>query len=136
MKCSWCKQDLNDEESQSPRSNKFNEPLCDTCYMDEYMISCDWCEEYYDKSERGAIGSLLVAFDGCGVEPGVYEVTEHPYWYSNYFDTWLEKDAIKKLSAELPFDNCDYLIGHLCPDCCRKWREQDANNWQELPKWT
>lgn len=125
-RCANCESKLNDEEVRSPRLDGDGDPICDECYMVEYQTSCEFCEEYYDLSGRGAVGSLLVVLDARSASvdcQGVYQIKEHPYWTSNYFDGWLDKTAVELVSESVPDVCSDYAVAHFCPECERKWRE-------------
>lgn len=123
IKCTWCDQELSDDELEAPYSTEDNEILCDECYYEEYEFTCCWCEEHgLQKNQH----KILVIFDEneADMPVGVYEITHFPYYTDDMLSMWLTKWALKKLT-DLPegLEQGYYPCGHLCKSCQGKIKQ-------------
>jgi hypothetical protein len=130
IKCTWCGDDLEEEQAKDPRLDIAGDPICDGCYESEYMFTCCKCEEYEEKEYQGSIGSLLVVTeeidgDRKRVKPGVYEIVKHPFYVDYMVGGHLIEDSLKHLCA-VPegVDNGGYPSGFLCCECAEKLKEE------------
>ncbi len=121
--CDWCGNELDEEEREAPRLTAEKKPICDDCHHKEYEFTCCWCEEYGDNEVQHKILVVFVptsASYGDKVQPGVYEITGGPYWTSDYFSSWLDKNNLKRMCSlpeDLQEDDPYYPVGHLCEGC-------------------
>lgn len=125
-KCFWCDRELDDEEYESPQVCD-GEVTCDECYRRKYCFDCCRCQEYEDNEVRDKPGRLLVVFDadeaGLPVS-GLYEIVEWPYYTSDMFSMWFNREAIRYVGY-IHFSNYDiYPCGHLCERCAQKARDE------------
>lgn len=79
MKCTWCGEILNEEETEAPRLDSMDDVICDSCYDDEYMSECPSCCDFYETEEEESEIFLLFE-DGFGVPPGIYRPTYRPFY--------------------------------------------------------
>lgn len=132
MKCSWCDVDLNEEEEKSPYLDG-DDPMCDECYHNNFEFTCCKCENYDHEDYQGGIGCLFVIIDDSvsdengPLTPGIYEVTEHPYYITGMIGGgWLWSYAIKKVSDSTHGINSNhaYSMDHLCRECSEQIRKE------------
>ncbi len=136
-KCAWCGYDLDDEERECPRLDSQDEPICDNCYHESYEFTCCNCENYDDQDIQHEMLVVLVptsASYGDKVQPGVYRITDGPYWSTDYFSSCLHAYQLAWLCSlpdSLQDDDSYYPVGHLCRDCQKKMQVRGV---QELTK--
>jgi hypothetical protein len=135
--CTWCGNDLEPDEIESPRRDDDGDPMCDACYHDEYMFSCCKCENYAPLSERDNVGDIFVIVDEDEAELpiGIYEILSLPYWSSDMLSSDFIKYAIKKVSDYtfgMSIENINYAAGHFCQDCQNKIRETIQNDFEKV----
>jgi hypothetical protein len=135
--CSFCDNDLTDEEMESPRHDPDDgKPVCDECYTDHFEFNCCACEEYGDVEDQH---KYIVVFETVDdVEPGFYRVKSTPYYTSGLIgSSWLHPWALvlvkplpvrwlayvsitgKEIYQELKADDLPdgFPCGHLCANC-------------------
>ena len=111
--------------------------LCDDCHTEQNYWYCSCCENSVP-NEYGAtpnvdyylhIGTDLAEEEG--IKPGIYLVTEFPYFWSNYFDASLIPNTTKlikhtnlnKVLAKIHGKHSGNVGqgDHICPDCALKY---------------
>ncbi len=142
IKCECCGNTLEECEIEYLRSE--DETICGECYHERYEFTCHWCEEYGEKSEECAIGSLFVLFESVRSRPpclqkqpdwydsteremraGVYRITKWPMYWDAMLDSGLYAESFEwvlPLPEELARNGgyAGYPCGPLCPECQRK----------------
>src|SRR5580692_5060122 len=95
LECSHCGCEMDEEQSADPRRDDCEDPICDSCWSDEYEFTCCWCGEYEHIDEQH---KMLVIFEECGgLTEGVYSIDSGPYWTSNYLNMWFNPEALTYL---------------------------------------
>jgi hypothetical protein len=96
--------------------NKEDLPLCENCF-DAYP-TCPICDAnpVWDEGEVG--GVVLVFDDNTGVPAGCYQVTEHPFYWSDMISSsGLYPEALSRI-GELPSEvQNSYPVHGICDDC-------------------
>jgi hypothetical protein len=117
MDCSWCGAQLGGDEIESPYRDTDGDLLCDECYHDNFEFTCCLCENYEHTDHQH---DYLVIFEKCGgLARGVYRIKSFPYYTSNYFSMWWNRESLAKVHG-LPwkFSSDDgYPSGHICWGC-------------------
>ena len=128
MTCTICEDELNSEETESPRTDKDGRIICDHCFEEKYSHLCPLCEEIFDEDFSESISPkyLLIteyASKELGFDPGLYEILSYPFFADGIVEIHLFGSSIKKI-AGLPSDfNEDNLysdICYVCEDCVKK----------------
>ena len=152
--CTWCGEELDDEEAESPRLDDADKVICDDCYRDEYEYTCHWCEESEDMEHHCEVGSLFVLYESVDAQPphsrkpwysqkrykmrpGIYRITRWPMYYDGIIEGGLYAWAFEWFGPlpEKWEDRSDgyYPCGPLCRSCQRKikhakWRPGGIKN--------
>lgn len=130
--CSWCEELLKGEELEN-LSIRDGEMLCDNCdeeWRADNMFRCVQCDCLESVEYRGIPGTLFVAFnDEADVDPGVYEVTDNPYYTSDMLSMWLNKEAVRRI-GDIPEGLVQdwFPIEHFCRDCSEKLKDSLMSN--------
>ena len=135
--CSYCSDQLDEDEIENPYVDDCDEIMCDDCYKEHYMETCPICEEWYEKPTNPEETFFVVskeASEECEVEAGFYQVTDFPYWLgaTGFGFEMLFKNAIKLIRAcdinsmlqklhrgseKIGADEC-------CSECVKKYTEK------------
>ena len=84
--CTYCGNDLDNEELESPRKDDDGDIICDNCYSDNYMNYCPLCEEEYEKPTKPEELFFCISNEVCEyvamnpIKPGIYQTTSWPYF--------------------------------------------------------
>ena len=82
MGCTYCGEELDDEEAANPEKDADGDVMCDQCYDEKYRDHCDRCGEKVEKTELGSEpGRLIAVWDETSgnledLQPGYYRVKE------------------------------------------------------------
>ena len=117
VECEVCGEKL---DIQSEGIDIDEEFVCEEC-RGEYTYICSCCEEHELESRKGNIGSVLIVNDDeCGLQPGIYEIIEHPYYGGSIIGPGeIFQGAVHRL-GDLPTEELDtfgYPCGHVCRYC-------------------
>lgn len=133
--CSYCGNDLDEEEVENPRRDESEDIMCDQCYEDNYQNYCSLCEETYDKPTKPEETFFVVAkevSEECEVEPGFYKVLDWPYWLgaTGFGFEMLFKNSIELVKAADINSMLKKFYGkyaeefgadEICPECFKKY---------------
>ena len=118
--CLRCGNELDDEELDYPRKDEDGDAICDECFHEHYEFTCCWCCEYGDVKDQH---NLLVVFEEVSdVKPGIYKITERPYYICAMIgSSWLIPGSLVRIAELNPdMDGNNYPCGHLCLECQKK----------------
>lgn len=131
MKCTECKEELDEEEAESPQRDKDNNILCDRCYEEQYSHTCPICEESFDEDFSKEISPeyLLITEDASEdlyLAPGIYEITSYPFFRDGMIQTSLITSAIRKIldPPKVVYEND---ICYVCENCVEKIKNESGN---------
>ncbi len=90
--------------------------LCEGCYQSKHGFACCACENHDCHTAPGRLA--VVAQEVQGLLPGLYQITEWPFWADGMISGYLYEDTFKHV-GEVPekADTGDYAIGFLCVEC-------------------
>ncbi len=128
IKCAWCEECLDAEQSANPERSDDGEIICDECYREEYRDDCNRCMDIVDKTELEARPGEMIAVlrEAPGLsgdmEPGYYRVKEWPFFadgiIEGYFhDSNLERVADLDQPALDAAQDSTYAAISLCSGC-------------------
>lgn len=129
--CTYCFDPLTDEESESPRTDPYEDVMCDECYQIEYQDECGLCENYFNdpqiaKHHKFVVGRELAK--ETGLKMGVYSVLEYPFHYGSivtgfdgFFDHAIklerEMDVREYKRIDCSFRDVRPVGGTICLEC-------------------
>jgi hypothetical protein len=122
LKCSYCQDELDDEEIKNPPKGEDGNILCDDCYNEEYCFECCLCGDYGDIKDQH---KMVVVFREAMVKPGLYKVLDESYWAASLLDDDTNDivfpHAVQRIGDIPEGAHSDgYLLGHLCAECQEK----------------
>ena len=127
--CSWCGDDLPDDEVANPEKSEDGEVICSRCWLDHYYDDCPRCKESVEKSELASHSGDLIALweecSGCTVDlaPGYYRVLSRPFMTQGligggWFHHWALRFVCELDERGLEVaEDADYPSGPLCREC-------------------
>jgi hypothetical protein len=122
-KCSECDNKLTSEEIEYPYLGYDDKPICSECECREYHFTCAICQDCDDIKFQHTV--LLVFDDDAGVAPGVYRITDRPYFGGSMFSSSIYGSSVSRI-GDLPEGlECNYPCGHACRGCI------EENSWAE-----
>jgi len=126
--CTYCGEELSEEERDNPRKDYADDLMCSHCYEEHFQFECCICGELEDNENRH---NMVIVFeeDGVGVKPGVYRVKESSYFtVSIVGDGWIHEWAVERI-GDVPesADGFGYPCSHACLEC-QKRLEEGANS--------
>lgn len=130
-KCSSCGEKLVEEEVESPGMDKDGAILCDKCFENKYTHRCPICEEFFDEEiETKITPKYLMVLPGVGeyigLDCGIYEILNYPFFADGIIETHIFKDAVKRIcDAPSNIEHCNTLC-YICNDCAKKL-EHESN---------
>lgn len=128
MECTYCGEELDDEETANPEKDADGDVMCDQCYDEKCRDYCDRCGEKVENSELSAEAGHLIAVwietDASpeDLQPGYYRVKEWPiyadgmiegYMISSNLERVADLDERGKKAAPEAYTNC----APLCSTC-------------------
>jgi hypothetical protein len=119
--CEYCCQVLSDEEAASPHQDDAGDVMCDECYSEHYEYLCPLCQDLVetDSNQEHIVVTPALA-EQQEMEPGIYRVTELPWFSSDYFSMTVHQHALTRV-ADLPAALSDMVCGdYVCEHCVRK----------------
>lgn len=128
MKCTLCEEELDEEETESPRVGKDGDVICDRCFDERYSYTCPVCEEEFreDFSVKISPKYLLIteyASEDIGIDSGIYEILSYPFYTDGVIEIHIFKSAMKRISGlpnDLDEDDLWSDIYYVCDDCIKK----------------
>lgn len=80
--CTWCGNDLPEEQRESPYLDESGDEICDRCHTQHFEGCCDRCSEVVEKKELAMRPGELLAFweEVDGLKPGYYRVLRWPIY--------------------------------------------------------
>jgi hypothetical protein len=126
--CSYCGNNLSEDELENPLTDKDGDLMCDECYNDHYEFTCCLCQEHGDVAEQH---KMVVVFDEeeAGVPTGVYRVIDPDYYLADLLGSgWLHDWALERIGdVSDKADGNGYACGHLCQNCQDKLNTEAKN---------
>lgn len=152
IECSYCGNDLREDEIENPREDESGDVMCDQCYEDEFLEHCSLCENYYDKPTKPEETFFVVAKEvsgQVGVDPGFYKVLNWPYMLcATGFGFEMLYEGSIKLEKSADINSMlrklhgvyreKFSANEICPDCFEKYsnpkyhRINYCNPWMKL----
>jgi len=119
VECSICHEPFDIEYEGVDIDDKY---CCEDCRW-EYTWPCQLCGNSELEDKKGDIGTMLIVNEAIeGASPGIYEITEHPYYCQGLCSGgWIFRSAIKWVgpvpTGENKIETYDYPCGHVCRWC-------------------
>jgi len=151
--CSYCGNDLSEEELEYPREDESGDIMCDNCYYDNYEEICPICENSYIKQNTPEETYFIVSKDtekDAGIKAGVYQVLKYPvfcaatgglgttYMYPENYKLLRECDIDSMLNKLYGKGNYGHSINtnFCCPNCAERFSKtstfnQIRTNWSD-----
>lgn len=130
--CSYCGDELDGEELESPYKDESGDIICDDCYHDHYEGTCDLCQNIVQNTELEskpgelfAVWSEASAIGAKDLKPGYYRVKEWPMYVSDMLSASFFSESIEKImdldeegqrAAQDAWTPC----GKLCAECRKR----------------
>lgn len=120
--CEWCKEALDEEEARHPNKSDNGDILCDSCYHEEYYITCVDCEEPFPKGDADYfVITNSDDPDNDDFQTGLYRIISTPFYLSNITGgDMIDEKSVKRL--------CNHAkdieqSGLVCKECAIKMIE-------------
>ena len=104
MGCTYCGEELDDEEAANPEKDADGDVMCDQCYDEKCRDHCDRCGEKVEKTELGSEPGRLIAVwvDAPGnpedLQPGYYRVKEWPFYADGMIEGYLISHNLERVA--------------------------------------
>ena len=136
--CTYCGDELDLEEIESPYTDDDNEIMCDDCYDENYRTFCPICENSYDTKDF--VNDYIVITEELSKETemiaGIYEIKKRPFFYGsilsgfdNFFDNSIELVTSININQYKKIDCgescCKVTSDFICPDCVNNYVRKD-----------
>ncbi len=149
LMCSYCGNDLQEDETENPYTDSENQIMCDNCYREAYEDYCIICEEWYSKPEKPTDANFVLSKEGekeTGLKAGIYHVLKYPvfsaavgglgstYLFHSNFEIKRECD-INAMLIKLHGKHCEKINGaeFICPSCTDRFsRTENFNQVRHL----
>lgn len=103
MECTYCGNNLDDEEAASPEKDDDGDVMCDDCYQEHFMETCERCQNLVDtKSLDCSPGNLIATWrkaEGSpdDLTPGYYRVKEWPFYADGMIEGYMISRNLEKV---------------------------------------
>lgn len=149
-KCSYCYNELDEEEIEYPRTDETGDIICDNCFKENYQDYCPLCEEHYDTPTKPEETFFVISKESeskAGVEAGFYKVKSWPYWVgaTGLGFQWLNESAIQLIKKfdinsvlkKLYGKNTNTIEGdQICEECFNKYTNLKYKRIDYCDPWT
>ena len=104
MKCTYCGNELDDEETANPEKDEDGDVMCDQCYDENFRDYCDRCGEKVEKtglgSEPGHLIAVWVETQGNpeDLKPGYYRVKEWPFYADGMIEGYMISHNLERVA--------------------------------------
>ncbi len=104
MKCTYCGEELDDEEAASPEKDADGDVMCDQCYDEKCRDYCDRCGEKVETIELGSEPGNLIAVwaEAPGnpedLKPGYYRVKEWPFYADGMIEGYMISSNLERVA--------------------------------------
>ena len=130
--CVYCGRPLDDEETADPYRDETGDIMCDECYSEHFEYICPLCHNLVaiDGNQEHIIVTQALAEDQKMV-PGIYRITDWPWFTSNYFSMRIHLDALTR-EADVPAEVVDLENGdYVCEQCVSTWRKMKPGTLEQ-----
>ena len=126
MKCTYCENELDKEESKNPRTDSDGDIICDECFHEEYEEVCPLCGDYFEKGnpQEGEYYFAITKNDDCRVQPGVYVAVTFPFYIDNMFTQRVITNNVEKVGDLEGNDLNVWRGGRICLECVKKYGKE------------
>lgn len=128
MECTYCGEELDDEETANPQKDDDGDVMCDQCWSDKYEDICQRCGEYTLNTDmKTEPGNLIAAWMEAPGYPddltaGYYRVKHWPIFVDYMIGGHMYSDALQRVAdldkkGLLAAKEAHMCCGPMCGSC-------------------